>query len=88
MTAAASFTLYFTAARHFYSFAKPFMGLLFWHLTDSLGQLDDINSPIFLRIQYDTETNFERQLQNSCFLPISTLTAVTPKTQFTKNSSF
>ncbi len=64
MTAAASFTLYFTAAGHFYSFAKPFMGLLFWHLTGSLAQLDDINSPIFLRIRYGTETNLEGQLQN------------------------
>ena len=77
MTTAASFTLHFTAAGQLHSFAKPFMGLLFWHLTDSLAQLNDINSPIFFRIHYHTETNIERQLQNSCFLAISPLTSVT-----------
>ncbi len=77
MTTAASFTLHFTASGQLHSFAKPFMGFLFWHLSGSLAQLNDINSPIFLRIQYDTETNIERQLQNSCFLPFSPLNLVT-----------
>jgi hypothetical protein len=85
MTAAASFTLYFTAAGYFNSFAKSLMGLLFWHPTDSLDQPDDINSPIFLRIWYTTETNFKRQPQNSCFLPISPFTSVLAKNQIYKN---